>query len=105
VKQGDLGEYGENVREKQNIQYTCQSTNSPSNQVIWMANTKFQTQEGSKKSTRFLNAKDHTPPEPKVKHTKRQTQSKMRTPPEVENPRFYQISLDKPQDKHRLLKQ
>jgi hypothetical protein len=29
---------------------------------MWMANTKFQTQEGSKKSIRFLNAKDHTPP-------------------------------------------
>jgi hypothetical protein len=28
-------------------------------------NIKFQTQEGSKKSTRFLNAKDHTPPEPR----------------------------------------
>jgi hypothetical protein len=29
----------ENARERQNIQYTRQSTNSPSNQVIWMANT------------------------------------------------------------------
>jgi hypothetical protein len=29
----------------------------------------------------------------------------MSTPPEVENPRFYQMSLDKPQDKHRLLRQ
>jgi hypothetical protein len=28
----------------------------------------FQTQEGSKKSTRFLNAKDHTPPETNVNH-------------------------------------
>jgi hypothetical protein len=32
VKQGDLGEYEENAREKQNVQYTRQSTNSPSNQ-------------------------------------------------------------------------
>jgi hypothetical protein len=32
VKQRDLGEYEENVREKQNIQYTRQSTNSPSNE-------------------------------------------------------------------------
>jgi hypothetical protein len=32
VKQSDLGEYKENAREKQNIQYTRQSTNSPSNQ-------------------------------------------------------------------------
>jgi hypothetical protein len=33
----------------------------PSNQAMWMSNTKFQTQEGSKKSTRFVNGKDHTP--------------------------------------------
>jgi hypothetical protein len=39
VKQSDLGEYEENAREKQNIQYTRQSTNCPSNQAIWMANT------------------------------------------------------------------
>jgi hypothetical protein len=52
---------------------------------------------------RFLNAKDHTPSKPKAKHNKRQIQPKMRTPPEVENPRLYQISLDKSQDKHRLL--
>jgi hypothetical protein len=32
VKQSDLGEYEENVREKQNIQYTHQNTNFPSNQ-------------------------------------------------------------------------
>jgi hypothetical protein len=68
-------------------------------------NTKFQTQEGSKKSTRFLNAKDHTPPEPKANQTKRQIQPKTPTPPEVENTRFYQMSLDKPQDKHMPLKQ
>jgi hypothetical protein len=38
VKQGDLCEYEENATEKQNIQYTSQTTNSPSNQDIWMAN-------------------------------------------------------------------
>jgi hypothetical protein len=94
------------MQEKSKI-YNIQvkSSNSPSIQAIRMATTKFQTQEGSKKGTRFLNAKDHTPPEPKVKHTKRQTQSKTRTPPEVKNPRFYQVSLDKPQDKHMPLKQ
>jgi hypothetical protein len=70
-----------------------------------MANIKFWTQEGSNQNARFLNAKDHTPPEPKVKHNKSQTQSKMRTPPEVKNPMFYQTSLDKPQGKHRPLKQ
>jgi hypothetical protein len=32
VKQSDLGEYEENAREKQNVQYTRQSTNSTSNQ-------------------------------------------------------------------------
>jgi hypothetical protein len=39
VKQSDLGEYEENARENQNIQYPRQSTNSPSTQAIWMANT------------------------------------------------------------------
>jgi hypothetical protein len=39
VKQSDLGEYEENARENQNIQYPRQSINSPSNQAIWMANT------------------------------------------------------------------
>jgi hypothetical protein len=41
VKQSDLGEYEENAREKQNIQYIGKSTNSPSNQAIWMVNTNF----------------------------------------------------------------
>jgi hypothetical protein len=44
VKQSDLGEYEENAREKQNIQYTGQSTNSPSNQAIRMASTNFPPQ-------------------------------------------------------------
>jgi hypothetical protein len=44
MKKGDLGEYEENTREKQNIQYTRQNTNSPSNQAIWMANTNFPPQ-------------------------------------------------------------
>jgi hypothetical protein len=39
VKQSDVGEYEENAREKQNIQYTGKSTNFPSNQAIQMANT------------------------------------------------------------------
>jgi hypothetical protein len=82
-----------------------QITSSPSNQAIWVANIKFQTQKGSNQDTRGLNAKDHTPPEPKAKHNKRQIQSKTWTPPKVKNPRFYQISLDKSQDKHRPLKQ
>jgi hypothetical protein len=41
MKQSDLGEYKENAREKQNIQYTKKSTNSPSNQAIRMSNTNF----------------------------------------------------------------
>jgi hypothetical protein len=44
VKQCDLGEYEEIAREKQNIEYTHQSTNSPSNQAILMANTNFPPQ-------------------------------------------------------------
>jgi hypothetical protein len=106
VKQDDLCEYEENAREKQNIHvYKSKAPNSPSNQVIWMANIKFQTQEGSNQNTRFLNAKNHTPLEPKAKHNKHQTQSKTRIPPEVKNPMFYQMSLDKPQGNHRPLKQ
>jgi hypothetical protein len=41
VKQSDLGEYEENAIQNQNIQYTRQTTNCPSNQAIWMANTNF----------------------------------------------------------------
>jgi hypothetical protein len=44
VKQSDLGEYEENAREKQNIQYTRKSTNSHSSQAIRMANTNFPPQ-------------------------------------------------------------
>jgi hypothetical protein len=44
VKQSDLGEYEENVGEKQNIQYVGKSTKSPSNQAIRMANTNFPPQ-------------------------------------------------------------
>jgi hypothetical protein len=43
--------------------------------------------------------KDHTPPKTKANHKLNQT------PPEEENTRFYQLSLDKPQDKHIPLKQ
>jgi hypothetical protein len=48
-----------------------------------MANTKFETQEGSNQNTSFLNGKNHTPPETKAHKNKRQTQPKMPTPPEV----------------------
>jgi hypothetical protein len=47
--------------------------------------------------------KDHTPPETKANQTKRQTERKTSTPPEVENTRCYQMSLDKPQDMPRPL--
>jgi hypothetical protein len=62
-------------------------------------NIKFQTQEGSKKSTRILNVKDHTPLESKTNQTKRQIRPKTPTPPDD------QMSLDKPQDTHKPLKQ
>jgi hypothetical protein len=48
-------------------------------------------------------AKYHTPPETKANQTKHQAQPKTPTPPKVENTRFYQMSLDKPQDKPRPL--
>jgi hypothetical protein len=41
----------------------------------------------------------------KANKNKRQTQIKMPTLPKVETIKFYQLSLDKPQDKHRPLKQ
>jgi hypothetical protein len=68
-------------------------------------NIKLQTQEGSNQNSRFLNVKDHTPLESKTNQTKHQIQPKTPTPPKVENPRFYQLSLDKPQGKHRPLEQ
>jgi hypothetical protein len=48
-----------------------------------MTNTNFQTQEGSTQNIRFLNVKDHTPPETKANQTKRQTQQKTLTPPQT----------------------
>jgi hypothetical protein len=68
VKQSDLGEYEENAKEKQTIQVHAKAPTPPSNQVIWMTNIKFQTQEGSNQTTRFLNAKEHIPPKTKVNH-------------------------------------
>jgi hypothetical protein len=44
-------------------------------------------------------------PQTMANQIKRQTWQKMPTPPEVENPRFYQMSLDKPQGKHKPLNQ
>jgi hypothetical protein len=41
------------------------------------------------------------PPETKANKNKRQTQTKTPTPPEVENTKFYSLSLDKPQVKHK----
>jgi hypothetical protein len=50
VKQSDVGEYEENAREKQNIQYTGKSTNFPSNQAIQMANTNSPPQISKERS-------------------------------------------------------
>jgi Flp pilus assembly protein TadD len=50
-------------------------------------------------------ARKQAPPQSKANQTKHQTQSNMPTPPEVENTKFYQLSLDKPHDKHMRLKQ
>jgi hypothetical protein len=57
------------------------------------------------KTQGFSMAKDDTLPKSKANQTKRQIQPKTPTPPEVKNPRFYQMSLDKPQGKHRPVKQ
>jgi hypothetical protein len=70
-----------------------------------MANTNFKTQEGSNQNPSFLNGKNLTPLEAKAHKNKLQTQPKMPTPLEVENTRFYQMSLDKPQNQLRPLEQ
>jgi hypothetical protein len=66
-----------------------------------MANTRFQTQEGSNQNIGFLNCKNYTPLETKANKNKRQTQTRTPTPPKVEITKFYQLILDKPQDKHK----
>jgi hypothetical protein len=72
---------------------------------VGMANTKFPTQEGSNQNLRLLNGKRPYPPEAKANQNERQTQQKRSSPLEEENTKFHQLSLDKPQDKHRPLKQ
>jgi hypothetical protein len=44
VKQGDLGEYEENVRESTIYNIQGKNINSLTNQAIWMANTNFPQQ-------------------------------------------------------------
>jgi hypothetical protein len=72
-----------------------------------MANTNFQFKRVATKAQDFSMSKDHTPPETKTnKTTSPQTKANQPSaPPEVENPMFYQMSLDKPQYKYRPLKQ
>jgi hypothetical protein len=55
--------------------------------------------------TMQVHTKAPTPPQTKANQMKRKTQQKTPTPPEVENIRFHQLSLDTPQDKHRPLNQ
>jgi hypothetical protein len=64
----------------------------------------FPTQEGSNQNSTFLNDKRQYSPSNQGNQIKRQTQQKTPTPPEVENTRFHQLSLDTPQDKHWPLK-
>jgi hypothetical protein len=80
VKQSDLGGYEENAREKQKIQIYKIKHKLPSNQVIKMANTKFELKRAATKTQGFSMAKDHTPRETKANQTKRQTQPKTPTP-------------------------
>jgi hypothetical protein len=70
-----------------------------------MANTKFQTQEGSNQNISFLiSKKKHISPETKENKNKRQTQPNTPTPPKIENTKFYHLSLDKSQVKLMPLK-
>jgi hypothetical protein len=82
-----------------------QITSSPSTQVIWMATLSSKLKKVVTKTQGFSMTKDNTLPKPKANQTKHQIQAKTSTPPEVENTRFHQLSLDTPQDKHRPLKQ
>jgi hypothetical protein len=77
----------------------------PSNQAIGMTNTNFETQEDSNQNTSYFNGKNYTPLETKANKNKHQTQTKTSNPLEEENTKFYQLSLDKPQDKLRPLGQ
>jgi hypothetical protein len=90
VKQSDLAEYEENVKEKQrdtNIQGKSQAPLKPSHRD---GKHQAPTQEGSNQTQGFSMARDHTPPETnaikqaprgtKANQTKRQTQSKTPTP-------------------------
>jgi hypothetical protein len=61
-------------------------------------------QQKSKKDTNIQD-RTQTPPQTKGNKNKRQTQIKTPTTPEVENTKLYQLSLDKPHDKLRPLKQ
>jgi hypothetical protein len=60
--------------------YTRQITSSPSNQAIGMANTNFETQEGSNQNTIFLNGKNHTPTETKAIKTSTKLNQKNQLP-------------------------
>jgi hypothetical protein len=95
------------------MQYTHQSINSPSNQGKSQAppQTKqcgwqtpsFKLKRVARKAQGFSMQKTILPLN-QGNQTKCQIQLKMPTPPEVENTRFHQLSLDTPQDKHRPLK-
>jgi hypothetical protein len=67
--------------------------------------TNFQLKRAATKTQGFSMTKDNTSPEAKANHKlpsnqgnqiRRQTQQKTSTPPEVENTRFHQLSLDTP---------
>jgi hypothetical protein len=99
VKQSELGEYEENARVKQNIQYTRQSTNPPSNQgkSQALAQTKpygWQTSSSELKrvvtKTRGFSMQKTIIPLNQGKSNQAQIRSKTPTPPE---------------DKYRPLKQ
>jgi hypothetical protein len=106
VKQSDLGEYEENTREKQNIQYTRQKHQLPLKPSHMNGKHKFsKLKRVVTKPWGFSMQKSILPLKPRLIRSSVKLNKKTPTPPEVENLRFYQMSLDKPQGKHRPLKQ
>jgi hypothetical protein len=66
VKQGDLGNYEENAREKHNIQHTRQKHQLSHKPSHMSGKHQVPNSRGSNQTMRFFNAKEHTPPKTKA---------------------------------------
>jgi hypothetical protein len=105
VKQIDLGGYEENAREKHKIQIYKIKHQLPLKPIHKDGKYQVSNSIGQQPKLKVSQWQSPQPPKTKANQNKRQTQIKMVTPPEVENTKFHQLSLDKPQNKNRPLKQ